>query len=31
MIAETERLGLYHADPEDIKAALAAARKKPEG
>jgi len=31
MIADTERLGLYDADPEDVKAALKAARKKAEG
>jgi len=31
MIADTERLGLYDADPEDVKAALKAARKKSEG
>jgi excisionase family DNA binding protein len=30
MIADTERLGLYDADPDDVKAALKAARKKPE-
>jgi nanoRNase/pAp phosphatase (c-di-AMP/oligoRNAs hydrolase) len=30
MIADTERFGLYDADPEDVKAALKAARKKPE-
>jgi excisionase family DNA binding protein len=30
MIADTERLGLYEADPKDVKAALKAARKKPE-
>ena len=29
MIADTERLGLYDTDPEDVKAALKAARKKP--
>jgi hypothetical protein len=29
MIADTERLGLYDADPQKIKAALKAARKKP--
>lgn len=28
MIADTERLGLYDADPDDVKAALKAARKK---
>ena len=27
MIADTERLGLYDADPEDVKAALKARRK----
>jgi hypothetical protein len=27
MIADTERLGLYDADPEAVKAALKAARK----
>lgn len=31
MIADTERLGLYDADPEDVRAALRAARNKPEG
>jgi hypothetical protein len=31
MIADTERLGLYDADPEEVKAALRAARKKHEG
>lgn len=31
MIADTERLGLYDADPEDVKAALKATRKKHEG
>jgi excisionase family DNA binding protein len=31
MIADTERLGLYGTHPEDVKAALKAARKKPEG
>ncbi len=31
MIADTERLGLYDADPEDVKAALKAARRKTEG
>jgi hypothetical protein len=31
MIADTERLGLYDADPEEVKAALQAARKKHEG
>ena len=31
MIADTERLGLYDADSEDVKAALKAARKKSEG
>jgi excisionase family DNA binding protein len=30
MIADTERLGLYDADPDDIRAALRAARTKPE-
>lgn len=29
MIADTERLGLYDADPDDVKAALKAARKRP--
>jgi excisionase family DNA binding protein len=28
MIADTERLGLYDADPKDVKAALKAARKR---
>ena len=31
MIADTERLGLYDTDLGDVKAALKAARKKPEG
>jgi excisionase family DNA binding protein len=31
MIADTERLGLYEADPAQVKAALKAARKNPEG
>jgi hypothetical protein len=31
MIADTERLGLYDADAEDVKPALKAARKKSEG
>lgn len=31
MIADTERLGLYDTDPDDVKAALRAARKRPEG
>jgi hypothetical protein len=31
MITDTERLGLYDADPEDVRAALRAARKKREG
>lgn len=30
MVAETERLGLYDADPTEVKAALRAARKNPE-
>ena len=30
MIADTERLGLYDVDPDDVKAALKAARKRPE-
>ena len=30
MIADTERLGLYDTDREDVKTALRAARKKPE-
>ena len=29
-LADTERLGLYDADPQEIKAALKAARKKPD-
>src|SRR6266699_5320958 len=29
MVADTERLGLYDADPEEVKAALKAARKNP--
>jgi excisionase family DNA binding protein len=31
MIADTERLGLYDTDTKDVKAALRAARNKPEG
>jgi excisionase family DNA binding protein len=31
MIADTERMGLYDADPAEVKAALKAARKKTEG
>jgi hypothetical protein len=31
MIADTERLGRYDADPEEVKAALRAARKGREG
>src|ERR1700729_519920 len=31
MTADAERMGLYNADPEEVKAALKAARKKPEG
>ena len=31
MIADAERLGLYDADPEEVQAALKAARKQPEG
>jgi len=31
MVTETERLGLYDADPAEVKAALKAARRKPEG
>jgi excisionase family DNA binding protein len=31
MVTDTERLGLYDADPAEVKAALAAARKKPAG
>lgn len=31
MIADTERLGLYDANPEDVRAALKAARKTSEG
>lgn len=31
MIADTERLGLYDTDPEDVQTALRAARNKPEG
>jgi hypothetical protein len=31
MTADAERMGLYDADPEEVKAALKAARKKPEG
>jgi hypothetical protein len=30
MVADTERLGLYEADLEEVKAALAAARKNTE-
>jgi len=30
MVAETERLGLYDADPAEVKAALRAARRKAE-
>ena len=31
MVADTERLGLYDADPAEVKAAKTAARKKPAG
>lgn len=31
MVADTERLGLYNADPEEVKAALKAARRKAQG
>jgi hypothetical protein len=30
MVADTERLGLYNADPAEVKAALKAARRKAE-
>ena len=31
MVADTERLGLYDADPAQVKAALKAARRRPDG
>jgi hypothetical protein len=31
MTADAERMGLYGADPEEVQAALKAARKKPAG
>jgi hypothetical protein len=30
MVADTERLGLYDTDPAEVKAALKAARRKPQ-
>jgi hypothetical protein len=31
MVADTERLGLYDTDPAEVRAALKAARRAPEG